>query len=128
MRKIMIVDDEKDICNFVKGFFGARGIEVTCAFDGQEALSVINAINPDLVLMDIRMPNLDGIQTLAKIKETRPQQKVVMVTCVDDLEKMDEAKRLGALGYITKPLVLDELEKKVLNIFKKTEKADAPQS
>lgn len=128
MKKLMIVDNEEDICHFVKGFFGVRGLEVTCAFDGQEALSIIEAINPDLILMDIRMPNLDGIATLAKIKETRPQQKVIMVTCVDDLERMDEAKKLGALGYITKPLVLDELEKKVLSVFKekKTEKTDAP--
>lgn len=127
MKKIMIVDDEEDICNFIKQFFGARKFEVSCAYDGKEALSVINAINPDLVLMDIRMPQMDGIATLAKIREIRPQQKVIMVTCVDDLERMDEAKRLGAMEYITKPLALDELEKKVLNIFKKTEKVDAPQ-
>jgi len=127
MRKLMIVDDEEDICNFVKQFFGARGFEVTCAFDGKEAVSIINAVNPDLVLMDIRMPNLDGMATLAKIREMRPQQKVIMVTCVDDLERMDEAKKLGALEYITKPLVLDELEKKVLGVFKKAEKTDVRQ-
>lgn len=118
MKKIMIVDDEEDICNFIKQFFGARGFEVTCALDGQEAVSVIEGVNPDLVLMDIRMPNLEGIAALAKMREMRPQQKVIMVTCVDDLEKMDEAKRLGAIDYVTKPLALDELEKKVLSVFK----------
>ncbi len=118
MKKIMIVDDEEDICNFIKQFFGSRGFEVTCAFDGQEAVSVIEGVNPDLVLMDIRMPNLDGLAALAKMREMRPEQKVIMVTCVDDLERMDEAKRLGAIDYVTKPLVLDELEKKVLSIFK----------
>jgi DNA-binding response OmpR family regulator len=127
MKKLMIVDDEEDICNFVKQFFGVRGFEVTCAFDGKEAVSIINAVNHDLVLMDIRMPNLDGIATLAKMREMRPQQKVIMVTCVDDLERMEEAKKLGALEYITKPLVLDELEKKVLSVFKKAEKTDVTQ-
>ena len=128
MKKIMIVDDEEDICNFVKQFFGARSFEVTCALDGQEAVSVINEVNPDLVLMDIRMPNLNGIEALGKMRQMRPKQKIIMVTCVDDLEKMDEAKKLGALDYITKPLVLDELEKKVLGIFKQQKPAESDKS
>jgi len=113
--KILIVDDEREICNFVRDFFRERGVEVITAPNGKEALELIKDEKYLTVLLDIRMPLMDGLETLRRIKKAKPDFKVIMVTCVDDIEKMEEAKRCGAETYITKPLVLNELLKAVMN-------------
>jgi len=110
MKKILIVDDETDICNFVQNFFQERGYEVTAALGGDDALAIIKKDRPDLVLLDIKMKGMDGIAALKHIKDIDRTIKVVMVTALEEQEKMDEACRLGACEYITKPLVLDQLE------------------
>ena len=115
MVKILIVDDERDVCDFVKNFFEERGFEVLTASNGKEALPIAEKEEPLIVLLDIRMPEMGGLETLRQIKQKRPDDKIIMVTCVDDLDKMEEAKRLGADGYITKPLVLDELVRAVMD-------------
>ncbi|MBL7069615.1 MAG: response regulator [Candidatus Omnitrophica bacterium] len=113
MVKLMVVDNERDICDFVKNFFTLRGYEVFTALSGEDALKIIETEDPLIVLQDIRMSGIDGIETLKVIKEKRPNNRVIMVTCIDDLSKMEKAKKLGADGYITKPLVLDDLVKAV---------------
>jgi len=113
MVKLLVVDDEQDICDFVKNFFTLRGYEVFTALNGEEAFKIIEIEDPLIVLQDIRLPGIDGIETLKGIKEKRPNNRVIMVTCVDDINRMEQAKKLGADGYITKPLVLDDLVKAV---------------
>ena len=71
---------------------------------------------PDIVLLDIKMRHMDGIAVLKNIKDIAPKTVVVMVTAVDDMTKMKEAQLLGARDYVTKPLVLEDLERKVVNI------------
>ena len=110
MRKILIVDDEIDICEFVKTFFEERGYEVLTAQNGDDALEVAKREKPELILLDIKMKGMDGIATLKHLKDMDKKQKVIMVTALEDQEKMDEASRLGVSDYITKPLVLDYLE------------------
>lgn len=119
MTKILAVDDEKEICNFVSDFFKERGYEVLTAGNGYEALKIVEKEEDLLVLLDIRMPKMDGIETLRLIKEKKPDTQVIMVTCVDDLEKMETAKEYGAETYITKPLVLDELLNAVMSRISK---------
>jgi DNA-binding response OmpR family regulator len=116
MVKILVVDDEMDVCDFTKSFFEQRGFEVFTAADGDAALSVVETIRPDIVLLDIRMKGMDGMEVLRHIKEMVPSMIVIMVTAVDDAEKMKEATNLGAKDYVTKPLILEELEKKVVSI------------
>jgi len=113
VHKILVVDDEKDICEFVKTFFSERGYDVLMAHSGDEALSSIKTNKPELVLLDVKMKGMDGIATLKHIKEYDRNIKVMMVTALDDQERIDEASRLGACGYITKPLTLDNLEQAV---------------
>ena len=113
MKKILVVDDERDICDFVQNFFQERGYIVLVALSGEEALTVIKAEKPDLVLLDIKMRGMDGIAALKHIKDYDKKIKVVMVTALEEHERMDEACRLGACEYITKPLVLDHLENAV---------------
>ncbi len=119
MIKLLVVDDEKDVCNFVYSFFTQRGYEVFIALRGEEALEIAKKEDPLVVLQDIKMPGMDGIETLQKMKEMKPNNRVIMVSAVDDLYIMEEAKKHGADGFITKPLVLDELIKAVIEVAPK---------
>ncbi|NQT07183.1 MAG: response regulator [Candidatus Omnitrophica bacterium] len=113
MMKILVVDDERDVCDFVSNFFGLRGFQVFCALNGEDALQISKTQDPLIVLQDIRMPGIDGVETLRRMKEARPNNRVIMVTCVEDIERVEDAKKYGADGYITKPLVLNDLVKAV---------------
>lgn len=113
MNKLLIVDDELEICEFLKSFFEDRDFKVMVANSGAQALEQVELFQPEVVLLDIQMPGMDGLQTLKKIKELHPKVKVIMVTAVETQEKIEEAMRLGADNYITKPLSLEYLEKDV---------------
>jgi DNA-binding response OmpR family regulator len=113
IKKMLIVDDEIEICEFLKSFFEDRDFKVAVASDGAQALDQMTRFHPEIVLLDIQMPGMDGLQTLKKIKEMHPKVKVIMVTAVESQEKIEEAMRLGADNYITKPLSLEYLEKDV---------------
>ena len=116
MLRLLVVDDEVDICDFVKNFFKERNFDVFVAYNGSEALSIVETSRPDIVLLDIVMPGIDGIETLKMIKKIDNEVKVIMVTAVEDTEKANEAKRYGAVEYITKPLLLEQLERTVFTI------------
>ena len=113
MKKILLVDDEVNICKFLKKYFERRQFEVAMAYSGREALERMALFHPDIVLLDVRMPGMDGLEVLKNIKTLYPKTKVIMVTGEDSQEKGEEAKRLGADNYITKPLSLEYLEKDV---------------
>jgi DNA-binding response OmpR family regulator len=117
-RKLLVVDDEHDICDFVKNFFQERGYNVVTALNGDSAIAYVKQERPDLVLLDVKMKGMDGIATLRHLKSIDRNMNVIMVTALDDQDKMDEAARLGASDYITKPLVLDDLEQAVERKFK----------
>ena len=114
MAKLLIVDDERDIREFAKNFFKKRGIEVFTASGGNEAFDIVAKEKPDLVLLDVRMEEMTGVELLRQIRGNKNEVKVIMVTGVEDEAVKDEANSLGVLGYIHKPLILDELEKIVL--------------
>ncbi|OQA41063.1 MAG: Chemotaxis protein CheY [Candidatus Omnitrophica bacterium ADurb.Bin314] len=80
---------------------------------GVQALAKVESFNPHVVLLDIQMPEMDGLTALRKIKEKHPKTKVIMVTAVETQDKIEEAMRAGADNYITKPLSLEYLEKDV---------------
>lgn len=115
MSKLLIVDDEVDVREFAKRFFVKRRIDVFTAGGGCEALKIIEQNNPDLVLLDIQMEELSGIEVLRKLREEQNDIKVIMVTGTEDPAIIDEADSLGVKGYIHKPLVLEELEKIVMD-------------
>ena len=119
MSKLLIVDDEMDIREFAKSFFKKRNINVFTASGGSEAFEIIKKEAPDLVLLDVRMEEFTGVELLRKIRGEGNNVKVIMVTGVEDEQTMNETKGLGAIGYIHKPLILEELEKIVLSELKK---------
>lgn len=118
MSKLLIVDDEIDIREFAKNFFKKRGVQVFTASGGNEAFEIIESEKPDLVLLDVRMEETTGVDLLRRIRTKGNNVKVIMVTGVEEEGTINEAKSLGILNYIHKPLILDELEKIVLKELK----------
>ena len=113
MTKLLVVDDETEICEFLKSFFEERDFDVRTATTGEEAIRQVGELKPQLVLLDIHMPGMDGMTVLRELKKQHPRVKVIMVTALETREKIEEAMRLGADNYITKPLSLEYLEKDV---------------
>ena len=118
MPKLLIVDDEVDVREFAKSFFKKRNMEVHTASGGVEALKIIDEIKPDLVLLDVRMEEMSGVDVLKKLRANKNDVKVIMVTGVEDEEVISEANVWGVRAYIHKPLVLSELEKIVMGELK----------
>ena len=114
MAKLLIVDDESDIREFARNFFKKRKLEVFVASGGLQALEIIAKENPDLVLLDVRMEEMTGIEVLRELRKINPTTKVIMVSGVEEEETVKEANALGVIGYIHKPFILEELEKIVL--------------
>ena len=116
MAKLLIVDDEVDVREFAANFFRKRKIEVTAVASGEEAVDLIEAQKPNLILLDIKMAGIDGVETLRRIRQKDKNIKVIMVTGRKPEEggAFEDCRKLGISGYIHKPLELDELEKIVL--------------
>ncbi|HOG23796.1 MAG: Transcriptional regulatory protein YycF [Candidatus Omnitrophica bacterium ADurb.Bin292] len=112
-KKLLLVDDEVEICEFLKSFFEDRDYQVATAHSGVQAVEQVESFRPDVVLLDIQMPEMDGLSALREIKEKYPRVKVIMVTAVETQDRIEAAMRLGADNYITKPLSLEYLEKDV---------------
>ena len=113
MKNMLVVDDEAEICDFLKSYFEEREFNVRTAGTGAAALKAVEQNPPHVVLLDLHMPGIDGMQVLKQIKEKHPGVKVIMVTALETRDKIEEAMRLGADNYITKPLSLEYLEKDV---------------
>ena len=116
MLKLLVVDDEPDICDFVKNFFKERNFEVYTAFNGDEAVRCVKAEFPDIVLLDMVMPVMDGMQALREMRKMGSIAKIIMITAVNESERAEEAKNHGVEEYITKPLLLEQLERTVLRV------------
>lgn len=118
-KRLLVVDDENGICNFVKMFFEQRGLKVMQASNAEEAVAAAGSFRPNIVLLDVMMRGSeDGLTTLPRIRETVPDAVVLMTTGVDDEISIVRAKSLGAKDYITKPLVLEDLEATVFRYLK----------
>ncbi|MFQ5894567.1 MAG: response regulator [Nitrospinota bacterium] len=115
--RILVADDEPDVCALLEEFLKARGYEVTLAYDGEEALAKVREQPPDLLLLDMRMPKRDGVGVMKELRTIAPDLPVVLVTGIGDMELTREALRLGATGYVPKPINFDYLEMSIgLNI------------
>jgi len=111
MPRVLVVDDEPDAVELLTEFLRAKGYEVITASDGEEALRKVKEDRPHLILLDVRMPKLNGMEVLRRVREIDREVGVIMVTAVNEEETGREALKLGAFDYITKPLDLKYLEK-----------------
>ena len=114
MGKILVVDDEIEACNALKEFLDVKGYEVYTAQDGKTALDRVRELRPQLVLLDMIMPGMHGIEVLQEIKKIDPKIGVIMVTVVTDEAQAKKALQLGAYDYITKPVDLNYLDTVVM--------------
>jgi DNA-binding response OmpR family regulator len=110
MERILVVDDEAQIVRLLQKYFASKGYEVHTAGSGLEAVDRVKDVRPDVVLLDILMPGMGGLDTLKEIKKIDPKIGVIMVTAVIDEELAKRALELGADDYITKPIDFDYLE------------------
>jgi two-component system response regulator AtoC len=110
--KILLVDDEPGMLRYIKTLLEVDDYKVETATTGEEALQRLEkGLHPDLVLLDVLMPGIDGLETLEKLRQKQPGVKVVMLSCVNDTKKVVQAMRLGAQDYLTKPFQKAELDK-----------------
>jgi two-component system nitrogen regulation response regulator NtrX len=106
---ILIVDDESSILKSLSGILADDGFETLTATNGYEALKILEAESPDLVLLDIWMPGIDGIDTLKEIKKHHPGTQVVMITGHGTIETAVNATKMGAYDFIEKPISIDKV-------------------
>lgn len=114
MSKILVVDDEIKACELVRRFLETKGYGVITSNSGEDALEKVKNEKPDVILLDIRMPGIGGIEILKRIREFDKDVGVIMVTAVKEEETGKEALKLGADEYITKPIDFNYLETSVL--------------
>lgn len=118
-KKVIIVDDEQDILNTLLRYFNRKDkFEVDTFTNPITALEAIKNNNYDLVLTDIMMPEMNGVDLLKQIKEVKPDLNVVMMTAYSTIDKILECDKLGASDYVTKPFIsLKDIESKVLDFL-----------
>ena len=125
VRKVLIVDDDKSVRDFLERFLKQKGyLWVQSVKAGQEALDIIKKEDIKLVLLDIKLPGMDGIEVLRKIKELKKDTEVIMITGFPEEATAKEALKLGAYDYIMKPFDLAYLE---LCVFTKISAKRPPQ-
>jgi len=111
--KILVVDDEVEVGSFLCDFLKRLGLEAQKATCGEEALKMFSLIKPEWVFLDLKMPGIDGLEVLRKMKEINPEVQALMITGRDDELSENEAQALGARDYLIKPVDLDELRTKI---------------
>ena len=117
-KAILVVDDEKEICTILSDNLSREGYRVFTAYNGKTALELVRKEKPDLVLLDIKMPEMDGIEVLRRIKKMKKKIVVIMLTAYGTLETARKAMKLGAYEYITKPFDLFLLKSIVKEVLK----------
>ncbi|MGF7050148.1 two-component system response regulator (stage 0 sporulation protein F) [Paenibacillus sp. DS2015] len=108
-KKVLIVDDQNGIRILLMEVFSSEGYDMFQAANGRLALEVVQNNSPDLVLLDMKIPGMDGLEILKHIKEINAEIKVIMMTAYGELDMIKEATELGALMHFTKPFDIDEM-------------------
>jgi len=121
--RILIVDDEPTIVKFLQANLEANGFETLVAMDGAEALQTIERELPDLLILDIMMPQMDGFEVCHRLREWS-QIPIIMLSALGDVSDKVKCLDLGADDYITKPFSLDELMARVRSVFRRAQTVD----
>lgn len=116
-RSILVVDDQMGVRRLLFEAFKEDGYNVRLAASGFEAISQVNSDPPKLILMDMKMPGMNGLEALREIKRLNPDISVIMMTAYGELEIVAEAMKLGVKEYITKPFDINELRDLVSQVL-----------
>jgi DNA-binding response OmpR family regulator len=115
--RMLVVDDEQDFLETILKRLKARKIEVTGVESGYKALEFLDNHDVDVIILDVKMPGMDGIETLREIKKKKPLVEVIMLTGHASVESGIQGMQLGAFDYVMKPVALDELLEKVRQAY-----------
>jgi nitrogen regulation protein NR(I) len=118
MSKLLLIDDEADVQYSFQRIFDSPDTELTTASSGEEGLRIIPKLKPDLVIMDVRMGGISGLETLRRIRQTNPKLLVILMTAYGTTQTVIEAMKLGAYDYLLKPFDVPKLKEVVLNALK----------
>lgn len=116
-KKILIVDDQYGIRILLNEVFRKEGYKTFQAANGVQALAILENDDPDLVLLDMKIPGMDGIEILKRMREKDAAIKVIIMTAYGELDMIQEAKDLGALTHFAKPFDIDEIRDAVKEVL-----------
>ncbi|MFZ0133338.1 MAG: response regulator [Desulfobacterales bacterium] len=111
--KVLLVDDEKDFLEVMAERMSARGMEVSTASSAAEAIRLAEKHSYDAIIVDLMMPEMDGLEALKLLKKEKPETQVILLTGHASLEKGIEAMKLGAVDFLEKPADMSELTEKI---------------
>ena len=119
-KKILMIDDEPEVCAVVCEFLEKKGFRTAYVTDGKEGIKAAQGIVPDIILLDITMPKMDGFAVLEKLKKSQTTMSipVIMLTGRGDEESKLKAARLYNEGYITKPFRMQDIESKIVKTLR----------
>jgi two-component system response regulator HydG len=122
MKRILVIDDDRDICLLLNRFLSRRGYEVIEMFTGKKALAWLDGSQPDLIMCDYRLGDMDAMEMLANIKNRYPDLPVIIITGYSDMRTAVKVMKMGAYDYITKPLLPDEISHSIQQAIEHGEK------
>ena len=117
--KILLVDDEVEFIHTLSERLKTRSMESSVVYDGEEALSVVEEEEPDVMVLDLKMPGINGIEVLRKVKETHPNVEIIILTGHGSQKEREIAEELGAFAYFEKPVDIEILTKAMQDAYKK---------
>lgn len=112
--RVLVVDDERQIGDFLCDFLTEKGYEVFYAGSGPEGIAILRRARPHIVLLDVRMPGMGGIETLKIMKQVDPRTEVIMITAMQEEEIGREALKMGAVDFLSKPVDFAYLEESLM--------------
>ncbi len=118
-KKILIVDDEKNVRLTLKRCLDEEGFDIDIAINGEEALKEILSNNYDLVLLDLKMPGMDGMEVLREVREKSNNVNIIIITAYGTVEKAVEAMKLGVIDFLSKPFTPEDIRKIVKSVLKR---------
>jgi DNA-binding NtrC family response regulator len=117
--KVLMVDDEEDFVKTLAERMKMRDLDSDVALDGEQALQMVEGDIPDVMVLDLKMPGIDGMEVLKRVRQAYPQVQVIILTGHGSEKDEAEAKRLGAFAYLQKPVEIDKLVRTLRDAYKK---------
>ncbi len=117
--KVLLVDDEEEFVKALSERLQMRDVGSDLAFDGEQALQIVKDQEPDVMVLDLKMPGIDGMEVLRRVRKAYPHVQVIILTGHGTEKDAEEAKRLGAFAYLQKPVNLDQLVQTMRKAYKK---------
>lgn len=116
-KRILIIDDEKEVCSLLTEYYTEDGYDVEVAYDGEGGIAKVKSFEPDIIILDHRMPIMDGSIVIKKVRAFS-STPIICVSAISNKETIDECLKLGAAEYMFKPIILEELDRAIESALK----------